>query len=39
MTELQAKIIKRILEDEEAMMKAAAFIKMEKEREHENIGN
>lgn len=31
MTELQARIIRRILEDEEAMQKAADFIKREKE--------
>lgn len=33
MTELQAKIIQLILEDEAAMQKAADFIKKEKERE------
>ena len=33
MTELQARIIQRILEDEEAMRKAADFIKKEKEQE------
>lgn len=33
MTELQARIIQRILEDEEAMQKAADFIKKEKGQE------